>query len=40
MTINEQLQDWTNFYTAVARGARVRGCLGLVGVARSPAVKK
>ncbi|HET9659317.1 MAG TPA: hypothetical protein VFP05_03240 [Thermomicrobiales bacterium] len=40
MTINEQLQDWTNFYTAVAGVAGVLVGLLFVALALSPAIMK
>jgi hypothetical protein len=40
MTINEQLQDWTNFYTAVAGVAGVLVGLLFVALALSPEIMK
>ncbi len=40
MTINEQLQDWTNFYTAVAGVAGVLVGLLFVALALSPNIMK
>lgn len=40
MTINDQLQDWTNFYTAVAGVAGVLVGLLFVALALSPSIMK